>query len=58
MEGKIPWDGIEKIGDRGESSEELGRGEEGGAWRHNVPSWARSRLLPGYIFQLGISCFL
>ena len=25
MEGKIPWDGIEKIGERGESSEELGR---------------------------------
>ena len=47
MEGKIPWDEIEKIGERGESSEELGRGEEGGAWRHNVPSWARSRLLPG-----------
>lgn len=36
----------EKIGGQGESSEKLGRGEEGGAWRHEVPSWARSPL-PG-----------
>ena len=47
MEGKRPWDGIEKsASEASRATEELGRGEEGGAWRQEVPSWARSHL-PG-----------